>query len=226
MAARSAARIAPEPFDSACSRCERLAAFLADARRRHPGYHARPVPAFGVERPELLVVGLAPGMHGANRTGRPVTGDYAGVLLYATLHEFGFATQAVSERADDALRLVRARITNAARCVPPDNKPLPAEVRNCAGYLAHDLGTTAPGAIVVALGRIAHEAVLRALALRLADHPFGHGAEHALPDGRVLLDSYHCSRYNTNTGTLTPAMFADVFRRARELVAERSRTAR
>jgi uracil-DNA glycosylase family 4 len=222
-AGRAAARVAapaarPEPFDPGCVRCPRLAGFLAETRSRHADYHARPVPAFGAPAPRLLVVGLAPGMHGANRTGRPFTGDYAGVLLYATLHAFGFATQPVSERATDPLRLRDCRITNAARCVPPANKPLPAEVRNCSGYLAGDLAEVAPGGVVLVLGRIAHEAVLRALALRVAAYPFAHGAEHALPDGRTLLDSYHCSRYNTNTGTLTPAMFADVLRLARARV--------
>jgi uracil-DNA glycosylase family 4 len=218
MADRSAAPAVPERFDPGCTRCPRLATFLAESRRTYPGYHGRPVPAFGAERPDLLVVGLAPGMHGANRTGRPFTGDYAGVLLYATLYEFGFASRPVSETADDALRLRRTRITNAARCVPPENKPLPAEVRNCAGYLAADLQDLAPSGTILVLGRVAHDAVLRAMALRLASFPFAHGAEHGLPDGRTLLDSYHCSRYNTNTGTLTPAMFADVFRRARDLV--------
>jgi uracil-DNA glycosylase family 4 len=220
----------PEPFDPDCTRCPRLAAFLADTRRRHPDYHARPVPAFGPRRPPLLVVGLAPGMHGANRTGRPFTGDYAGVLLYATLHEFGFASRPVSEHAGDRLRLVDCRITNAARCVPPENRPLPAEVRNCSGYLAGDLTEVAPGGVVLVLGRIAHDTVLRTLGLRLAAFPFTHGAVHALPDGRALLDSYHCSRYNTNTGTLTPTMFAAVVREARARVdalaagrAERSR---
>jgi uracil-DNA glycosylase len=210
-----AAATRPEPFDPGCTRCPRLAAFLADARRRHPDYHARPVPAFGPRQPRLLVVGLAPGMHGANRTGRPFTGDYAGVLLYATLHAFGFASRPVSEHATDPLRLVDCRITNAARCVPPENRPLPAEVRNCAGYLADDLGDVATGGVLLALGRIAHEAVLRTLALPLSAHPFAHGAAHTLPDGRTLLDSYHCSRYNTNTGRLTPGMFADVVRLAR-----------
>jgi uracil-DNA glycosylase family 4 len=218
MPERAATIVAPEPFDPGCTRCERLAAFLADARRRHPGYHARPVPAFGAARPRLLVVGLAPGMHGANRTGRPFTGDYAGVLLYETLHAFGFATRPVSESASDALRLVDCRITNAARCVPPANKPLPAEVRNCAGYLAADLAAVAPGGVILVLGRVAHDATLRGLGLKPSRFAFAHGAEHALPDGRILLASYHCSRYNTQTRTLTPAMFADVLRRARALV--------
>lgn len=220
MAERARAPVAPEPFDPLCTRCPRLCAFLAEARRTHPGYHARPVPAFGVARPRVLVVGLAPGFHGANRTGRPFTGDYAGVLLYETLHAFGFATQPVSTRADDALRLVDTRITNAARCVPPENKPLPEEVRNCAGYLANDLADVAQDAIVVSLGRVSHDAVLRALGLRLASFPFAHGAEHSLPDGRRLVDSYHCSRYNTNTGTLTVEMFQAIFRRVRDLVGE------
>jgi uracil-DNA glycosylase family 4 len=208
----------PEPFDPGCVRCPRLGAFLADARGRHPDYHARPVPAFGASRPRLLVVGLAPGMHGANRTGRPFTGDYAGVLLYETLHAFGFASQPVSESATDTLQLIDCRITNAARCVPPENKPLPAEVRNCAGYLAADLAGVEHGGVFLALGRIAHEAVLRTLGVPLSAHPFAHAAVHPLPDGRTLLDSYHCSRYNTNTGRLTPTMFADVVRLARARV--------
>jgi uracil-DNA glycosylase family 4 len=222
----AAAVTQPEPFDPGCVRCPRLASFLAEARRRHPDYHARPVPAFGSSRPRLLVVGLAPGMHGANRTGRPFTGDYAGVLLYETLHAFGFASQPVSESASDPLRLIDCRITNAARCVPPENRPLPDEVRNCAGYLAADLVEVAPGGVYLALGRIAHEAVLRTLALPLSAHAFTHGAAHALPDGRTLLDSYHCSRYNTNTGRLTPAMFADVVRLARARVDALDREAR
>jgi uracil-DNA glycosylase family 4 len=219
-AARSSAagEAAPVPFDPACSLCPRLTAFRAESRRRFPGHRSAPVPAFGVARPGLLVVGLAPGLHGANRTGRPFTGDHAGVLLYATLHAHGFATAPVSEHAHDALRLLGARITNAARCVPPQNRPLPAEIRNCAGYLAQDLQRLVAGGVVLALGRIAHDAVLRVLGLRLAQHAFAHGASHPLPGRRTLLDSYHCSRYNTNTGTLTPAMFADVMRCARALV--------
>jgi uracil-DNA glycosylase family 4 len=209
--------VAPEAFDPACRRCERLAAFLAGVRTKHPEYHARPVPAFGVSRPRVLVVGLAPGMHGANRTGRPFTGDYAGVLLYETLHAVGLASRPVSERADDPLRLLGCRITNAARCVPPANKPLPAEVRNCAGFLAADVAALAAGGVCLALGRVAHEAVLRVLGLRLAAWPFGHGTEHRLPDGRWLVDSYHCSRYNTQTRTLTAEMFRRVVGRAAAL---------
>ncbi|MFO0452571.1 MAG: uracil-DNA glycosylase [Pseudomonadota bacterium] len=195
-----------------------MAAFLAAARVSHPGYHARPVPAFGVARPGLLVIGLAPGFHGANRTGRPFTGDYAGVLLYATLHAHGFASRAVADDPADGLELHDCRITNAARCVPPANKPLPAEVRSCAGYLAADLAAVREGGVLLVLGRVSHEATLRALGLRPRDFPFAHGAEHSLPDGRRLLASYHCSRYNTQTGVLTPAMFDAVVGRARDLL--------
>lgn len=185
-------------------------------RNAHPGYHAAPVPSFGVDRPGLLVVGLAPGLHGANRTGRPFTGDHAGLLLYRTLHAFGFGDRAASTSADDGLRLLDCRITNAVRCLPPANKPLPAEVAECNAHLAAELAATAPLAAVLALGAVAHGAVLRALGLPAAPARFAHGAEHALPDGRLLLDSYHCSRYNTQTRRLTPEMFARVVRRARE----------
>ena len=214
--------VAGEAFSADCVRCPRLAGYLADCRARLPGYRGLPVPAFGVDRPGLLVVGLAPGLHGANRSGRPFTGDHAGILLYETLHAFGFATRAQSVAADDGLELVGARITNAARCAPPANKPLPAEVRACAGYLAADLlGVPANGVILV-LGRIAHEAVLAALGLRGRDYVFGHAARHALPSGQTLLDSYHCSRYNTQTRRLTPAMFSAVFAQARTLLDGRA----
>ena len=198
-------------------RCPRLAGFLSGVRLEHPDYHAAPVPSFGVERPRLLVVGLAPGMHGANRTGRPFTGDHAGILLYRTLHEFGFADRPVSVGADDGLQLVRCRITNAVRCLPPANKPMPAEVAECNAYLAGELAAVDDG-VVLALGAIAHAAVLRALGLKPAAARFAHGAERELPGGRVLLDSYHCSRYNTQTRRLTDGMFAQVVGRARELL--------
>lgn len=204
-------------FDPACARCPRLAGFLQGVRREHPGYHAAPVPSFGVEKPGLLVVGLAPGMHGANRTGRPFTGDHAGILLYRTLHEFGFADRPESVAADDGLRLFRCRITNAVRCLPPANKPTPAEVSECNGYLAGELAAV-DGGVVLALGAIAHGAILRALGIKPAAARFAHGSEHALPGGRVLLDSYHCSRYNTQTRRLTDQMFARVVGRARELL--------
>jgi len=206
-------------FDPACRRCARLAAFLDEVRAAHPGYHAAPVPPFGAPDARLLVVGLAPGMHGANATGRPFTGDHAGILLYATLHRFGFASRPESHHAGDDLELNDCRITNAVKCLPPQNKPQPGEVAHCRDYLAAELAQLAPGAVVVALGRIAHETLLRAWGLPLKAHAFAHGAEHALEVPRVtLLDSYHCSRYNTQTRRLTPAMFAAVFERARALL--------
>jgi uracil-DNA glycosylase family 4 len=197
--------------DPDCRRCERLARFLDQARAAHPAYHCRPVPPFGAEDATLVIVGLAPGMHGANATGRPFTGDYAGELLYATLFKFGFATRPRSVSATDGLRLLDARITNAVRCVPPQNKPLPEEVRNCNAFLAAELASLPDGAAVLALGRVAHEACLRALRLAPRRFAFAHGAVHALDRGVRLFDSYHCSRYNTNTGRLTPAMFERVF---------------
>ncbi|MCB1748098.1 MAG: uracil-DNA glycosylase [Gammaproteobacteria bacterium] len=205
-------------FDPACRRCARLAEFLAAVRARHPDYHAAPVPPFGDPRARLLVVGLAPGMHGANATGRPFTGDHAGILLYATLHRFGFASQAEASAADDGLELLDCRINNAVKCLPPQNKPSPAEVATCRDYLAADLARLPADAVIVALGRVAHESVLRAFGVALKTHPFAHAAEHALADGPLLIDSYHCSRYNTQTGRLTPAMFEAVFARARQLL--------
>jgi uracil-DNA glycosylase family 4 len=199
-------------YDEDCRRCGRLAAFLADVHRAHPTYWCRPVPPFGETAARLVVVGLAPGMHGANASGRPFTGDYAGILLYETLHRYGFASRPVAESRSDGLRLKGCRITNAVKCLPPENKPTPAEVRECNAYLAADLRTLPEGGAILALGRIAHDATLRALALRAADFPFAHGAAHPLAGGRLLVDSYHCSRYNTNTGRLTAAMFDDVFK--------------
>ena len=198
-------------FSPDCVRCPRLATFLADVRQTHPDYHAAPVAAFGDPDPSLLIVGLAPGMHGANRTGRPFTGDFAGVLLYETLHRFGFGSHAEALAANDGLRLTGARITNAVKCLPPQNKPLPAEIRNCNAYLRTELAALRSDAVVLALGTVAHQAVLRALDIRLGAHAFGHGARHVLPDGLLLFDSYHCSRYNTQTRRLTPAMFHAVF---------------
>jgi uracil-DNA glycosylase len=180
------------------------------------------VPSFGALDARLLVVGLAPGLRGANRTGRPFTGDYAGELLYATLAKFGFARgefRAPREDAPwpgDSLALLDARVTNAVRCVPPANKPLPEEMRTCRRFLAAELAAMRRLAVIVALGRVAHDAVLATLARRPSAFAFAHGAVHALPDGRVLADSFHCSRYNTNTGRLTAAMFESVFAGARE----------
>ena len=204
-------------FDRDCRACPRLAAFLDDVNGRYPDYHCRPVPPFGAPDARFLIVGLAPGMHGANRTGRPFTGDHAGILLYQMLHKYGFGTQDMSRSADDALELVDARITNAVKCLPPDNKPVGAEISTCNRFLAAELETLPQDAVVLALGGIAHRAVVKARGLRQADYKFGHAALHDLGAFR-LLDSYHCSRYNTNTGRLTPAMFDAVFAEARNLL--------
>ena len=194
-----------------CLLCPRLAAFREVQRANHPEWFNAPVPSFGDERAELLIVGLAPGLKGANRTGRPFTGDHAGALLYDTLRKFGFARGAYDARPDDGLVLRRARITNAVRCVPPQNKPQPAEIATCRRFLAGELAATDRIRAILALGAIAHASVIAALGLRRALFPFVHGRLHALPKGGLLADSYHCSRYNTNTGKLTVAMFEAVF---------------
>lgn len=194
-----------------CTECPRLASFLADIRSKHPDYHARPVLPFGDPQARLLIVGLAPGMHGANRSGRPFTGDYAGILLYETLHAFGFASQPVSVAADDGLQLLDCRITNAVKCLPPQNKPETGEIKTCNRWLTGELA--APKVrVILALGLVAHKAVLMAAGLKQSAFAFAHAARHALPDGRVLIDSYHCSRYNTQTRRLTSADFSHVFR--------------
>ena len=198
-------------FDPDCRACPRLAHFLDEVRAQHPDYHARPVAPFGDAAPSLLVVGLAPGMHGANRSGRPFTGDHAGILLYQTLHRFGYASEPQSVAADDGLQLIGCRITNAVKCLPPANKPEPAEIRECNRFLAAELAGLPGHASILALGQIAHQAVLRAQGLKLKDYPFGHASDYRLPDGRRLVSSYHCSRYNTQTRRLTPEMFAAVF---------------
>ncbi|MCX7150901.1 MAG: uracil-DNA glycosylase [Rhodocyclales bacterium] len=202
-----------------CTDCPRLAGFLAEVRNRHPDYHARPVLPFGDRQARLLIVGLAPGMHGANRTGRPFTGDHAGILLYETLHAFGFGSQPVSLAADDDLRLLDCRITNAVKCLPPENKPEPAEIRTCNHYLAAELQASPDLRVILALGLVAHKAVLMALGLKQSALAFAHGARHVLPGGRILIDSYHCSRYNTQTRRLTSADFQNVFRSIRTELA-------
>jgi uracil-DNA glycosylase len=217
---KRAAGIHGAPFEPYCRLCPRLARFRDAAKAAHPGYHCLPVAPFGSRRHRLLVVGLAPGLHGANRTGRPFTGDHAGLLLYRTLHAHGFASRAASVSGRDGLKLRDCRITNAVKCVPPGNKPLPVEVRRCNRYLVREILALPPGAVIVALGAIAHGAVLRALGIPPAGHAFAHGARHALPAGIRLLDSYHCSRLNTNTGRLTPAMFDHVFAQARHLIGD------
>jgi uracil-DNA glycosylase family 4 len=202
-------------FDPSCQQCARLADFLAEVKTKNPDYHCAPVPPFGDPKARLLIVGLAPGMHGANATGRPFTGDFAGVLLYETLYRFGFATAPESRAADDDLRLVDCRITNAVKCLPPQNKPIGSEIFNCRRYLAAELNALDDGAVIIALGGIAHKSVVAGFGMRQADAPFAHGAEHAAPHGMTLIDSYHCSRYNTQTRRLTPALFEQVFAAAR-----------
>lgn len=205
-------------FDRQCRRCPRLAAFLAQVRTEYPHYHAAPVPPFGDPDARLLIVGLAPGMHGANATGRPFTGDHAGILLYETLYRHGFSNQPQATAPDDGLRLHDCRITNAVKCLPPQNKPVGSEINTCNDLLAGELEALPAPSVVVALGAIAHQAVLKGFGLRQKAFPFAHGAEHELPGEHRLLDSYHCSRYNTQTRRLTPAMFNRVFRRARRLL--------
>jgi uracil-DNA glycosylase family 4 len=189
-------------------------------RESHPAYHNAPVPPFGAADARLLIVGLAPGAHGANAWGRPFTGDHAGLLLYGTLHALGVATRSKSRQRGDGLRLLGCRITNAVKCLPPENKPTTAEVDTCNAYLAAELEHVPLDGVILALGAIAHRAVLRAHRLRLNVYPFEHGRVHRLPKGRVLVDSYHCSRYNTQTGRLTASMFETVLRRAIELASD------
>jgi len=201
-------------FKEDCRRCSRLAGFLDEVRDAHPDYHALPVSSFGRAGSRFLIVGLAPGMHGANRTGRPFSGDFAGNLLYGTLHEYGFASSAepldAAGNANPALSLLGCRIANAVRCLPPQNKPEPGEIRACNDYLAEELAMLPQGAAILALGTIAHQAVLMALQLRKSSFAFGHGVQHGLPGDLTLFDSYHCSRYNTQTKRLTTAMFKAV----------------
>ena len=208
-----AAGLRAEP-DRNCPLCPRLSGFREAARAREPQWFNSPVPPFGDANGRLLIVGLAPGLQGANRTGRPFTGDYAGDLLYATLLEYGFARGVYQARPDDGLALVDCRIGNAVHCVPPQNKPLPAEINTCRPFLSATIEDMPNLRAIVALGRIAHDSTLKALGIRNAAAPFGHGAIH--PAGtRKLYDSYHCSRYNTNTRVLTPEMFRNVFAQVR-----------
>ena len=202
-----------EPLPSApppdCTLCPRLAAFRAANREAYPDFHNAPVSSFGPPDAELLIVGLAPGLKGANRTGRPFTGDYAGDLLYRTLLDCGLAAGSYDRRPDDSLNLVNCRVTNAVRCVPPENKPTPAEARTCRRFLEAEIGSLTALRVILALGRVAHDAVVAAAGGRPSAFRFAHGAAHELPNGLRLVDSYHCSRYNTQTGVLTPAMFRE-----------------
>jgi uracil-DNA glycosylase family 4 len=207
-------------FDPHCVVCPRLASHLAKVRDMYPTYYARPVPPFGDPKARLIVIGLAPGMHGANRSGRPFTGDHAGILLYETLYKHGFADKPESKHARDGLKLKNCRITNAVKCLPPANKPLPAEIATCNLYLATELTKLTPGSVLLALGTVAHEAALKAFKLKKKDYKFAHGAQHKLPNGLHLLDSYHCSRYNTQTKRLTAEMFDKVVLKAKGLLAD------
>jgi uracil-DNA glycosylase family 4 len=204
-------------FDKSCRACPRLAGFLDTVNERYPDYYCKPVPPFGDVEARFLIVGLAPGMHGANRTGRPFTGDHAGILLYEMLHKFGFSSHPESLAADDDLGLSNCRITNAVKCLPPDNKPVGAEINTCNAFLANELAALPGSSLVLALGGIAHRAVVKALGGRQADYKFAHAAVHDLGTLRML-DSYHCSRYNTNTRRLTTEMFEALFAQARELL--------
>jgi len=202
--------------DRECPLCPRLVAYRQDNRAAFPDWHNAPVASFGDTDARLLIVGLAPGRRGANRTGRPFTGDHAGRVLYPTLLRFGFASGRFEARADDGLRLVDCRVTNAVRCVPPENKPTTAEIRTCRRFLEREMRSLPRLHTIVALGTIAHGAVLAAFGLTRSHWPFAHAARHLLPNGLVLADSYHCSRYNLNTGRLTEAMFQAVFEAIRD----------
>jgi uracil-DNA glycosylase family 4 len=205
-------------FNLKCRLCPRLAEFLDEVRENNPGYYGLPVPSFGANNAQLVVVGLAPGMHGANRTGRPFTGDHAGVLLYETLFQFGFANQPTGESPDDGLALQNCRIANAVKCLPPQNKPLGNEINTCNQFLSAELEESNRPIVIVALGTIAHGAVLTALGYKKSHAKFSHAAVHHLSKNRILVDSYHCSRYNTQTRRLTPEMFQQVFATARDLI--------
>jgi uracil-DNA glycosylase family 4 len=208
---------ATQGFDSACSLCPRLAAHRADLVRIYPDYHNAPVAAFGDDKPALLIVGLAPGLHGANASGRPFTGDFAGILLYRSLFELGFSNAPESSSVDDGLRLKGVRITNAVKCLPPANKPTTGEANTCQRFLAREIEALPASTVLLALGTIAHRSVIRSTGGKLSDYRFAHGAVHGLPGGRTLVDSYHCSRYNTQTKRLTAEMFIDVLANARSL---------
>lgn len=206
------------PLD--CPLCPRLVSYLNDARQKYPDWHNAPVPNWSAPSPRLMIVGLAPGLKGANRTGRPFTGDWAGDLLYQTLVKFDFAKGNYGKSREDGLELTDAIIVNAVRCVPPENKPIGAEINNCRPFLRATVEQTTSVQCVVALGGIAHNSFLTLFDVKKKDFPFGHGNEHQLPNGTLLIDSYHCSRYNTNTGRLTEEMFENIFARVREIVGK------
>tara|TARA_B100000780_G_scaffold265400_1_gene220783 strand:- start:256 stop:885 length:630 start_codon:yes stop_codon:yes gene_type:complete len=198
-------------YDANCKKCTRLNHFLLNAKKKYPAYFCKPVPSFGEKEPGLLIIGLAPGMHGANNTGRPFTGDHAGILLYKTLFMFGFSNKPSSISTDDGLALKNCRITNAVKCLPPENKPTLEEVKNCTSFLRVELNNLPNNTIVLALGLVAHSALLIALNYQKNKYKFSHGGRHVLPNKLVLYNSYHCSRYNTQTKRLTEKMFEDIF---------------
>ena len=198
-------------YDANCKDCKRLSSFLTEVKKKNPYYFCRPVPSFGSKQPFFLIVGLAPGMHGANKTGRPFTGDHAGILLYKTLYKFGFSNLESSQFVGDDLILKNCRITNAVKCLPPANKPSHEEIRNCNKFLQFEIKLLKKGSVLLALGLIAHNAILTALNLTKKEYKFSHGKRHNLPNNLVMYDSYHCSRYNTQTKRLTEQMFEEVF---------------
>lgn len=204
--------------DMNCSLCPRLATFREENKQQYPTFHNAPVSSFGPIDARLLILGLAPGLKGANCTGRPFTGDFAGDLLYATLKRFDFARGTYGKHVDDGLKLQDCRVVNAVRCVPPANKPTSAEIRTCNSFLKAELASLSALRVVIALGRVAHDALLMACNLKRSHYNFLHAGHHELPQGLQLIDSYHCSRYNTNTGRLTEAMFHQVFDKARALL--------
>ncbi|MCC6069311.1 uracil-DNA glycosylase [Ferrovum sp. PN-J185] len=195
-----------------CTRCSRLTTFLLETKEHHPDYFCQPVPPFGDDNAQLLIVGLAPGMHGANRTGRPFTGDYAGILLYQTLHDFKFCNHSESINTKDGLLLQNVKITNAVKCLPPQNKPLPTEIKECNSYLAHEILDSHSLKVILALGKIAHDAVLTVFNEKKSVYPFKHGSVYQLKEKFTLISSYHCSRYNTQTNRLTKDMFYSIFK--------------
>lgn len=210
----------PKPiFDQNCQQCPRLSGFLVEVKQKYPHYHARPVAPFGDDKAKLLVVGLAPGMHGANATGRPFTGDFAGLLLYEALYDFGFSNKPTSESLSDGLILKNCRITNAVKCLPPQNKPENTEITLCNQFLVADINTLPKNAVILALGTVAHKSVLKACGLKQSNMVFGHNRQHSLPGGLILVDSFHTSRYNVQTNRLSKAMFADVFQTIKQLLA-------
>ena len=198
-------------YDANCKDCERLSSFLTQVKNKNPDYFCKPVPSFGQKNPPFLIVGLAPGMHGANKTGRPFTGDHAGILLYKTLYKYGFSNLETSHSVNDSLILKNCSITNAVKCLPPDNKPNHEEINNCNKFLKSEINKLKKESILLALGLIAHNAIMKALSLTKKEYKFSHGARHNLPNNLVMYDSYHCSRYNTQTKRLTEKMFHEVF---------------